>query len=475
MQKAMLRRSTKGIGQPLIVSLHTWSGDYTQNDPLTLDVLLRDYNYIHPDFRGPNNRPEACGSPLAVSDIEDAVCFALKETGADPRQVHVVGVSGGGYATLLFYMQSRYPVRSFSAWAPVSDLEAWYYESLARRQKYSDDIWHSVSSVGSFNTDEARKRSPLYLPYPEKLRKDASLHIFTGVHDGYTGSVPITHSICMYNKVAREKYPAGTGSLVPEKDIIKMLSGRSFAGAPPATVGNREIHYRKQSGDVELIIFDGGHEQLVDAALALIPVNRPVRKEKPAILALGDSNGALPHGWVSQLSGVLPYARLINRSMHGKCAGISRKNLADRNSLLTIDTTLAKINETVDYIVIALGTNDSKPDYADRAGEYPANMRLLIQKIKSSALYVKNRPQVLILACPPNEDGDTARSGRLATFNRELEAIAAEEDAAFINIPALFACLPQGTKLTADGIHLTPQTARIAAEAIVNVIIKEKR
>ena len=28
---------------------------------------------VYPNFRGPNNRPEACGSDFAVQDIEDAV------------------------------------------------------------------------------------------------------------------------------------------------------------------------------------------------------------------------------------------------------------------------------------------------------------------------------------------------------------------------------------------------------------------
>lgn len=39
--------------RPLIVSLHTWSGNYEQEDELVKEILKRDYNYIHPDFRGP--------------------------------------------------------------------------------------------------------------------------------------------------------------------------------------------------------------------------------------------------------------------------------------------------------------------------------------------------------------------------------------------------------------------------------------
>ena len=51
-QKAWFYPTQLSKPQPLIVSLHTWSGDYNQEDPLTKEVLLRDWNYIHPDFRG---------------------------------------------------------------------------------------------------------------------------------------------------------------------------------------------------------------------------------------------------------------------------------------------------------------------------------------------------------------------------------------------------------------------------------------
>ena len=41
MQKAYLYRSRKSSPQPLIVSLHTWSGNYKQKDPLVAEVIAR--------------------------------------------------------------------------------------------------------------------------------------------------------------------------------------------------------------------------------------------------------------------------------------------------------------------------------------------------------------------------------------------------------------------------------------------------
>ena len=67
---------------PLLVALHTWSSDWknTHNVPLAEGCIERGWAFIHPDFRGPNRRPEACGSDLAVSDIIDAVTWVQKKT-----------------------------------------------------------------------------------------------------------------------------------------------------------------------------------------------------------------------------------------------------------------------------------------------------------------------------------------------------------------------------------------------------------
>jgi lysophospholipase L1-like esterase len=275
----------------------------------------------------------------------------------------------------------------------------------------------------------------------------------------------------MYNKIVREKYPVTEGATVPQEDVVKMLATRSFPGAQQETIGDRKVHYHQQTGNVELTVFEGGHEQLADQAIGLIPINQPVHRDRITFLTLGDSNAATKYGWALQIGMVLPYATIINRSMSGKCVGISNLNNEGLNSLLTIDTTLQQINDHVDYIVIGLGTNDAKLDYANRAKEFPANMRTLIKKIKSSELYRRDKPRLIVLACPPLDEsvaepkyGGAAK--RLETFNRELIKIAKEESASYMDSHALFALLPKGTPLTSDGVHLIPKTARIVAEGI---------
>ena len=284
-QKAYLYKSGEAK-RPLIVSLHTWSGDYRQADPLAAQAKARGYNYIHPDFQGANTRPEAMGSELVVRNLQEAIEYAVKATDANPQEVHVIGVSGGGMATLLAYMNVTCPVK-FSAWAPISDLEAWYWESKARGNKYADHIWTVTSSSGTaFNAVEARRRSPLYGVIPRKQRRNSQLFIYEGVHDGYTGSVPVTHAINMYNRVVGDwKYGLSQSEaanrqafvhadMVSEDEIIRLLTLRCEPKAnPEKKLGGRQVYVEREAANTRLVIFEGTHEML-PCALDLLPIGQ---------------------------------------------------------------------------------------------------------------------------------------------------------------------------------------------------------
>jgi len=273
MQPAIFRASASRQQKPLLVSLHSWSGDYTQKDTLAYQIAELDWNYIHPDFRGPNRTPKACGSRFVISDIEDAIDYAQAHARVDPDQIHVIGASGGGHATLLAYMAVKKKIRSFSAWVAISNLVDWYWESLGRDNKYAGEILAATSSDSSLNVAEAMARSPYYWPWPVSLRRDAELTLYAGIHDGYTGSVPITQSLRFYNRVVREMAPGHPSALIPEHDMIELLSKRNYAASSSGgRLGGREIHYSRALGPVRLIIFEGSHELLPDAALQGLPI-----------------------------------------------------------------------------------------------------------------------------------------------------------------------------------------------------------
>jgi dienelactone hydrolase len=269
-QKAMFYPASGDGIQPLVVSLHTWSGDYRQKDQLAPMILKKGWNYIHPDFRGRNNHPDACGSEKVIPDIEDAIQYAMKHGNVDQDNIHVIGYSGGGYATLLMYMKTSLDIRSFSAWVPISDLVDWYWACESRGLKYAGDILSSTGSRDSvLDTEEAKRRSPYFMDTPVSRRKNSTLKIYCGIHDGYTGSVPITQSINFYNKLVKDM-KGDKDVLVPREDALHMLSQRTFKPveeAPLILPEGRRIHYRKQFQSINLTIFEGGHELLPGAAM----------------------------------------------------------------------------------------------------------------------------------------------------------------------------------------------------------------
>ena len=256
--------------KPLIVSLHTWSGNYTQKDPLVKQILENQWNYIHPDFRGANNNPKACGSEFVLADIDDAISFAIENGNVDLEQIHVVGASGGGFATMLAYMKSAHDIKTFSSWVGISDLVKWYYESLGRGNKYARHI--ALATTGdtiTIDEKEAKKRSPFFMDTPVQKRQNSKFYLYCGIHDGYTGSVPITQTIDFYNKLATDVQPENEKSLVPQKVRETMLRQRNLPGLElHEKLGNRKIWYKNSCRDkIFLTVFEGGHEMVVEAGL----------------------------------------------------------------------------------------------------------------------------------------------------------------------------------------------------------------
>lgn len=272
LQFAYIYKSTGNQKQPLVVSLHTWASGYGQfTFSAASQAKAKNWNFIHPDFRGPNRTPQACASPLVISDIEDAIRWALEHLRADPERIYVVGGSGGGYAALAMFMKSTINIKGYSVWVPISDLVQWFEEVQSRTPEYRQDILNCTDSFNEIlNIEEAKKRSPYYWATPVEKLNNTKLQIFAGIRDGLNGSVPITQSILFYNKILTDLKTGDPSAYVSFKDISFMLENRYFPQNGKNLIGGRKIHYQKNFGNLSLIIFEGGHEMLEDHVLELI-------------------------------------------------------------------------------------------------------------------------------------------------------------------------------------------------------------
>ena len=266
-------KSTLSTHQPLVVQLHSWSfpADSIKTSGLELEAKNKNWNYILPNFRGVNNHAKACCSEFVIADIDESIDWALKNMNVDRKRIYVIGVSGGGYATLAMFMKSKHKIRGFSAWASISDLTAWYPESVERKNRYGAEIIKCIGGTDTFDEQKAKNRSPFFWKIPANKLKTSHLQIYAGIHDGYTGSVPISHSINFYNKLLTDLGEKDKAKFVSAEDATIMLKSQTFATQPsPKLLDNRAILYQKSAKNITLTIFEGTHEMLQKVALEVI-------------------------------------------------------------------------------------------------------------------------------------------------------------------------------------------------------------
>lgn len=255
---------------PLFVFLHSWSSDYRQANAKWLEqAVRRDWIYLHPNFRGVNQSPKACGSRFARQDILDAVEWICGEVQVDRERIYVAGVSGGGHMTML--MAAHHPDRfsAASAWVGISDLAAWHrlHTSGPEPSRYARMIEQSLGGPPGTSPDidaQYRDRSAVFHLHQAT---DLPLSIWAGVNDGHSGSVPVSHALRAFNAVA-----SGRGTEpITESEIQELLTDRRLSRPRSGDEFHdadldRDVLLRRRTGPSLVTIFDGGHESLPDAA-----------------------------------------------------------------------------------------------------------------------------------------------------------------------------------------------------------------
>lgn len=277
MQPAIICPAAGGQARPLAVCLHTWSYGLDEEHAAgyVKSCQERNWHCIYPLFRGPNWTPQACGSDLVVSDLECAVEYMKANYAVDERRIYLVGGSGGGHASLL--MAGRRPAvwTAISAWCPISDIAAWFTQTRSKKTNpqargYDDHIFDACGGNPVTCPEaaaEARRRSPL--TWLKNAAGNVILDIGTGIHDGHTGSVPVSQAILAYNEAAAPEdriAQADIDYIVEKEEIPAHLR---FEVDDPA-YGDHKVLMRRSSGSVRLTLFEGGHDILRETAFGFL-------------------------------------------------------------------------------------------------------------------------------------------------------------------------------------------------------------
>lgn len=289
--------------RPLLVALHTWSSNYKTPAGMTYAewCMQNDWYMIYPNFRGPNNTPEAMGSEYVVKDIVSAVDYMKEKYAIDANRIYLTGGSGGGYASLLMAGRTPGIWAAVSAWCPITDVQQWWHEKSidsTKNVKYAKMIEMALGGKpvsGSKEAEECIKRSPVTCLH---RAKNVKLDINHGVWDGRRGSVPFTHSLKAFNIVCEEK------DRLSEKHMNQFYQN---AGKPDDLIsdslgdplyGKKEPVFRRISNNVRITIFDGGHNHIKEAGLNWLAKQRknsPVvwKIENPKSLKTEKKNAAI--------------------------------------------------------------------------------------------------------------------------------------------------------------------------------------
>jgi len=471
-QYAYFFRAKSDKPRPLVVRLHAWSSDYAKVDNEAQLCIDNDYSYIHPDFRGGNDHPEACGSPLVIQDINDAIDYAIAHANVDTTSIHIIGGSGGGYATLLCYMKLKRPIKTFTAWASITNLVDYYYECVGRREKYGKYA-HDLEKVTSglpragfvpyFNEAEAIKRSPVFMNTPVNLRKNSKLFIFAGIHDGgLSGDVPFIHSLKMFNKIVSDFDYSEQNILFSTEEMLRLMDWQTTKS--PIFKDHLSILIQRQYLDkVQINLFEGGHEMISNRVLDGV--------NSQNIFIISDSNGVSHNGWVERLKRKRFSDFIYSVPVPGDIFSCSRLG-KDGDLLYQVESHVNNAEHRmnkVDKVLIMLGTADYKSICTGKQKTTLQNIKSLLERIKSHPVYQMCHPDIFIMTPPPSVVDASSGKNFVARvgLSAPLEKIVEEEGCHFVNTDARSWSLWKASASDCIGLDLYGQSvANIVNDAI---------
>lgn len=195
---------------------------------------------------------------------------------------------------------------------------------------------------------------------------------------------------------------------------------------------------------------------------------------KRNILVIGDSNGA-GKGWVYQFQELRGGGPLVNTSIGGNTFGFNGMGTMRLNTLENLTPYLRKGYAemgSIDEILISLGTNDCKAEYAERRGEPAEHLATMLTRTK--AFFSERGQDVprIVLITPPAAGDNGAVSNEfqgvktcLKDLSDQIRAVATAEGLCLVD----FQQKPgdQVLQYSKDGIHFNEQGYKLLAEAVV--------
>ncbi|TXF90748.1 hypothetical protein FUA23_04730 [Neolewinella aurantiaca] len=206
--------------------------------------------------------------------------------------------------------------------------------------------------------------------------------------------------------------------------------------------------------------------------LFLTTCTTPLNKKN--ILVIGDSNGA-GKGWVFQLQELRGGGPLVNTAIGGNTFGFNGMGELRRNTMENLTAYLRKGYAemgSIDEILISLGTNDCKAEYAGRRSEPATHLKTLLTRTRA---FFSDRgqevPRIVLITPPPAAENDAVSDefqgvkACLQDLSDEVRAIAAAEGLCLVD----FQKQPgdELLKYSTDGIHFNEQGYKLLAKAVV--------
>jgi acetyl esterase/lipase len=267
---------------PLLVALHTWSSDYRNPEPAYATwCIAKGWVFVHPNFRGPNTNPDACGSELAVKDILSVVDYAKSQASIDPNRIYLIGVSGGAHEAILMAGRAPDLWAGVSEWCGLSDLKDWYQFCIAkpRLANYAKMTAACCGGAPGTSPDVDAQYTARSGDHYLAAAKNLPIDFNTGINDGHSGSVPDSQSLNAFNLLAAPADRLSDADIAAITDSAQVPPELQFSGTDPL-YAKAPVLLRKISGNARVTVFHGGHQILQEAALDWLEQQR---KGHPAV------------------------------------------------------------------------------------------------------------------------------------------------------------------------------------------------